>query len=101
MRRLRDEPVDNVELNRAKNQFRGHLLLGLEDTSSVANWYGAQQLVLHRIRSPQDVLADVYAVTADDIQRLAAELFRDEYLRLALIGPHNDEREFEELLHLP
>ena len=101
LRRLREEPVDNAELNRAKNQFRGHLLLGLEDTSSVANWYGAQELVLHRICTPQEVLADMYAVTADDIQRLAADLFRDEYLRLALIGPHNDERELEELLHLP
>src|SRR5918911_228981 len=100
-RRLRDEPVEGTELERAKNQFKGRLLLGLEDTSSVANWYGAQELVLHRICTPEEVLADMYAVTADDIQRLAAELFRDEYLRLALIGPHNDEREFEELLHLP
>jgi predicted Zn-dependent peptidase len=100
LRRLRDEPVDSAELERAKNQFRGRLLLGLEDTSSVANWYGAQELVLHRICTPEEVLAAMYAVTADDIQRLAAELFRDEYLRLALIGPH-EEREFEELLHLP
>ena len=101
LRRLRDEPVDSAELERAKNQFKGRLLLGLEDTSSVANWYGAQELVLHHICTPEEVLADMYAVTADDIQRLAAELFRDEYLRLALIGPHNNEREFEELLHLP
>jgi predicted Zn-dependent peptidase len=101
LHRLRDEPVDNAELSRAKNQFRGRLLLGLEDTSSVAHWYGAQELLLHRIYTPEEVLAAMDAVTADDLQRLAAELFRDEYLRLALIGPHNDEREFEELLHLP
>ena len=100
LRRLRDEPVEGAELARAKNQFRGRLLLGLEDTSSVANWYGAQELVLHRICTPEEVLADMYAVTADDIQRLAAELFREEYLRLALIGPY-EEREFGELLHWP
>jgi hypothetical protein len=45
--------------------------------------------------------ADVRGASEDDIQGLAAELFRDEYLRLALIGPHDDEREFAELLHLP
>jgi predicted Zn-dependent peptidase len=101
LRRLREEPVGQAELHRAKNQFRGRLLLGLEDTSSVANWHGAQELMLSRIRSPEEVLAGVYAVRAEDIQGLAAELVREEYLRLALIGPHDDERKFEELLHLP
>ena len=100
LRRLRDEPVDAEELRKVKGQYRGRLLLGLEDTSSVANWCGAQELMLNRIYSPDEVLDDVLAVTAGDIQELADELFRDDYLRLAVIGPYDDGAIFEELLHL-
>lgn len=100
LRRLRDEPVDDEELRKVKGQYRGRLLLGLEDTSSVANWCGAQELMLNRIHSPAEVLEQVQAVTAQDIQCLAGELFRDEYLRLAVIGPYGDRAIFEELLHL-
>lgn len=100
LRRLRDEPVGDDELRKVKGQYRGRLLLGLEDTSSVANWCGAQELMLNRIQSPDEVLEEVMAVTALDIQSLANDLFRDEFLRLAVIGPYADGGIFEELLHL-
>lgn len=100
LRRLRDEPVGANELERVKSQYRGRLVLGLEDTSSVANWCGAQEMLLGTIQSPDEVLTAVQAVTAEEIHELARELFRDEYLRLAVIGPYKDERIFEDLLHL-
>jgi predicted Zn-dependent peptidase len=100
LRRLRDEPVGAAELAKAKSQYRGRMLLGLEDTSSVANWCGAQELMLGHIYSPDEVLARVDAVTPADIQELAEELFADDYLRLAVIGPFTDGAVFEELLHL-
>lgn len=100
LRRLRDEPVAAEELAKAKSQYRGRLLLGLEDTSSVANWCGAQELMLDHIYTPDDVLARIESVSVAEIQALAAALFRDEYLRLAIIGPFADGAVFEELLHL-
>jgi predicted Zn-dependent peptidase len=100
LRRLRDEPVGAAELAKAKSQYRGRMLLGLEDTSSVANWCGAQELMLGHIYSPDEVLARVDAVTPTEIQELASELFADDYLRLAVIGPFTDGAVFEELLHL-
>ncbi len=100
LRRLRDEPVSDHDLARAKSQYRGRLLLGLEDTSSVASWCGAQQLLLKQISTVDSILEEVNAVTAGDLQALAGELFRDEYLRLAVIGPYDDDRLFSELLHL-
>jgi len=98
--RLRDEPVGADELEKVKKGYRGRLVLGLEDTSSVASWCGGQELMYGAILSPDEALARVEAVTAADIQELAAGLFRDEYLRLAAIGPYDDEAMFDELLHL-
>ena len=47
---------------------------------------------------PEEVLAGVEAVTAEDVQRVAQELIRDEALRLAVIGPFEDADRFEKLL---
>jgi len=99
LRRLRDDGVRADELARAKRGYRGRLVLGLEDSSSVANWCGAQELFYGAIEGPDDVLARVEAVTAHDIGELAAALFRDDYLRLAVIGPYDTEDVFADLLH--
>lgn len=100
LRRLRDTPVSAAELAKAKSQYRGRLLLGLEDTSSVASWCGAQELMLGRVYAPDEILAQVDAVTVENLHELAGELFREEYLCLAVIGPYSDERMFKDLLHL-
>ncbi len=100
LKRLRDEPIPIEELEKVKKGYRGHLMLGLEDTSSVASWCGGQELLYGAIDTPDEVLARVEAVTTEDVQGLAADLFRDEQLRLALIGPYDSEAIFDELLHL-
>ena len=40
--KLRDEPVDEVTLAEAKEYVKGRMLMGLEDTLSVAGWFGRQ-----------------------------------------------------------
>jgi predicted Zn-dependent peptidase len=44
------------------------------------------------------VLSALDAVTAEDVQRVAADLIRDDALRLAVIGPFDDPDRFEKLL---
>ena len=51
-----------------------------------------------RAPDPEEVLAGVDAVTAEDVQRVAQDVIADERLRLALIGPFDDAARFEELL---
>jgi predicted Zn-dependent peptidase len=98
--RMRGEPVSERELTRAKEYTKGRMALRLEDTHSVASWLGGQEALLGEVRELDEILARIDAVTAEDIQRLAATLFQDEWLRLALIGPHKDAQAFERILHL-
>ncbi len=100
LRRMRDELVGDEELARAKEYTKGRMALRLEDTHSVASWLGGQEALLSEVREVDDVLARIDAVTPDDIKRLACSLFTDEWLRLALIGPHRQPARFERLLHL-
>ncbi len=100
MARMRREPVSAGELSRAKEYTKGRMVLGLEDTHSVAWWLGGNEALLGEVRDLDDVLARVDAVTTDDVQRLSRSLFADEWLRLAVIGPHRSSAPFEASLHL-
>lgn len=100
LQRLKSEPVSYDELLRAKDGYKGRLLLGLEDTQSVAGWCGVQQALMGEIRQPEDVCAQVDLVTSDDILRVAADCFRPEFLRLTVLGPPGVEAGLQESLKL-
>lgn len=97
--RLRTETVADAELEKAKDHYKGRLLLGLEDTQSVAGWGGVQQLLYGSIRQPEEVCAAIDRVEPDDLRRLADECFRDDYLRLVALGPERGQEGLREALH--
>ncbi len=100
LNRLRQEPVPEAELHKAREYVKGRLVLGLEDSGAVSAWYGQQALLLDEILNLDDVLAAYDAVTDEDIQRLAQTLFIDDQLQLAAIGPFGNGNELGALLSL-
>lgn len=97
-RRLREEPVSDEELQRAKEFTKGRLLLGLEDSMATAGWWGQQELLRDEVLSVDEVIAHVEAVTPADVRRLARQCFCGQRLSLAVVGPLKDEKPFRELL---
>ena len=93
LRRLCDEPVEAAELTKAKEFYKGRLLLQMESTNSVATWYGGQEALTGKIQDVDDTVAEIDAVTADDVRRIARELF-SQALQLAVIGPFRSEAPF-------
>jgi predicted Zn-dependent peptidase len=100
LRKLRDEPVPAEELQRTKELRKGRILMGLEDSRSVAGWIGSQELTFGEILTPEEVMERIDAVTADEMLTLSQELFREDLLSLALVSPHEDEPHFLERLKL-
>jgi len=88
------EPIPEDELGRAKEFWKGRMLLRLEDTRSIASWLGAQELLLGRIHTVDDVIERVDRVQPADLQALAARLFVPEKLCVAVIGPYRSEDRF-------
>ncbi len=88
--RLRQEPVSEAELNKAREYVKGRMVLGLEDSGAVSAWYGRQALLLNEMLTPDDVLAAYDAITAEDVQRVAQTLFTGDQLYLAAVGPFGD-----------
>ncbi|HLZ95571.1 MAG TPA: pitrilysin family protein [Candidatus Dormibacteraeota bacterium] len=83
---LESTDVAEDELDRAKEFTKGRLRLELETTNGVAFWLTYQQLVMGEIRTIEDELAMVDAVTAADVRRVADEILR-EPMQMAVIGP--------------
>jgi predicted Zn-dependent peptidase len=76
-----------VELRRAKDHLKGSLMLSLESTSSRMSHLARQELYFTRHYSMDETLASIEQVTAEDIQRIAVEMFRDEHLSATIVGP--------------
>ena len=97
---LRDRPVGEDELTRAKELRKGRILMGLEDSRAVAGWIGSQELVYGQVFTPEELIERIDAVTTGDVGALAAELFRPERLNAVLIGPNADDDHLRSLLDL-
>jgi len=93
LRRLSEEPVNRAELTKAKEFYKGRLLLQMESTNSVATWYGGQEALMGRIQDIDETVTAIDAVTADEIRRVAGELF-SQALQLAIIAPFRSEAPF-------
>lgn len=100
LQRLRDELVDARTLHSAKEYIKGRLVLGLEDTMAVSGWFGRQEALGGEQLTVEQILERVEKVSAEDVQRVARQLFQAGYGRLAVVGPHKrrDEARFKALL---
>ncbi|MDP3991366.1 MAG: pitrilysin family protein [Candidatus Colwellbacteria bacterium] len=86
-KRLKEEPISQTELQRVKDHLIGSLMLGLETSDDLARFYGGQEVIERKIMMPEEIARQIQAVTVEEIQEVAEDLFRDERLNLAVIGP--------------
>lgn len=96
--RMKTEIVPAAELERVKNFLIGGLFSGLETSNALATFYGGNEILEKPLKIPQEIADEVRAVTAEDIRRVAEEIFTEKTLNLALIGPYKDSAEFLPLL---
>ena len=96
--KLKNKPIDEEELQRAKENLKGRLYLGLEESFAVAEFLAEQELFWEKIEDPDELVAKYQKVTAAEIQKFAQEFFVAENLNLAMIGPFKDENKFQRIL---
>ncbi|MGN8246353.1 M16 family metallopeptidase [Cellulomonas soli] len=72
--RLADSGITTAELERSIGQLSGGLVLGMEDTGSRMSRLGKAELVHGELLSLDESLERIRAVTAAQVQELAAEL---------------------------
>ncbi len=98
LKKMKTTPVGAEELTRAQEFIKGKITLSLEESNEVADFYGRQELFLHKMESPEEKVAKIMAVTAKEVQQAAKDIFRQDRMRLAVIGPFPDAKRFQKLL---
>jgi predicted Zn-dependent peptidase len=72
-------------------------VLQLESPQGAISFGLRREVLEGRSAEPEEVIAGLEAVTADDVQRVAEDVIGDDRLRLGVIGPLDDGDRFEKL----
>lgn len=100
LRKIKNEGVTEAELKRAIDRTIGGTALALEHSNFLAQNLGVSVLFENKVLTPEDELAKIKAVTLEDIKSVTAEIFKEDGLNLALVGPFKDVEPFKKLLVL-
>jgi predicted Zn-dependent peptidase len=98
LKKIAAEPVPGDELEKARNFTKGRFVLQLESPQGLILFGMRKEVLEGRAPDPEEVLAGVDTVSAEDVQRVAEDIIASERLRLAVIGPFDDVERFEKLL---
>ncbi|MEK7097740.1 MAG: pitrilysin family protein, partial [Patescibacteria group bacterium] len=97
-KKLKTELVGKEELQRVKDLINGRVAIQLESSDSNANWYAKQLLLQNKVVTPDEYLKKINKVSPKDLMRVANEIFVNNRLNFAVIGPYADKKEFDGLL---
>jgi len=84
MRRLSKDKLDKI-----KDQFKGHLILGMESTNGRMNRLARQELMLKEYLSPEETIKQLNRLTADDILEAARQIFKSDGMTVTTLGSAN------------
>jgi predicted Zn-dependent peptidase len=88
-RRLKSEPVPDEELQRAKDQLKGNILMSLESSGALMSNLARQEMYFQRFYAVPEILEQVGQVTSEGLMRMAEQLFVPESVAVALLGNLN------------
>ena len=89
MKAMKQAPVIDSELRRAKDHLKGSVMLSLENTSSRMSHLARQEIYFDRQFSLDETLEGIERVTPADVQRVARELFSNGSLSATVLGQVN------------
>jgi predicted Zn-dependent peptidase len=85
-RQLKDEPLGDEELQRAKDHLKGATLLALEGTGSRMNSLARYHMYFNRHFTAQELIAMLESVTAEEVQQIAREFFQPGRVAASVVG---------------
>jgi predicted Zn-dependent peptidase len=89
LRQLKEMPVPDEELKRAKDQLKGSLMLSLESSTARMSNLARQEMYYDHFVGMDEIIQRIQVVTQDDILRVAGELIRPELIAVTVLGNLN------------
>lgn len=101
LKKFKTEKISEKELKKAKDQVKGRMAISFESSDDLASYYATQELLKKEILTPEERFEKLNAVTVEDIWEAANDIFQNEKLNLAIIGPvEEDDASIRDLLKI-
>jgi predicted Zn-dependent peptidase len=88
--RLKEDPFKNGELETAKEQLKGNLLLGLESSDNLMTRLAKNEIYFGTYLPVEKTLKGIDEVEEGVVRDLAKELFDEHFFCLTVLGPTNE-----------
>jgi predicted Zn-dependent peptidase len=85
-RKLKQEPLREEELTRAKDQVKGNILMGLESSNARMANLARQEMYFHEFITVDEIIACIDAVDAAQVHAMACRLFDPRRIAVTLLG---------------
>jgi predicted Zn-dependent peptidase len=90
--------VTVAEVEKAKAYLKGKIILRMEDSEEYSHLIGKYELLQGHKMDLEQVLAQIEEVSLNQVNEVAKELFEENKLHAAIIGPYEDKEHFVGLL---
>ncbi len=100
LNKIKDNNLEEDELRKAKEMYKGALSLGLESTLNRAFWLGDRMLLYGRPSAFDEIKEKIEEVKVKDIQKMAQNIFTKDKINLSIVGPfkQKNKEEYDSLL---
>lgn len=81
-----DEGITDDALYSVKEQIKSNLIIGYENMNNRMSNYGKSKLVLDKVKTQDEIVKGIDAVTAEDVMNMANEMFRGNEMSISIVG---------------
>jgi predicted Zn-dependent peptidase len=99
-KRLKTEPFRNGELETAKEQLKGNLLLSLESSDNLMTRLAKNEIYFGSYLPIAKILEGIDEVRDENVRHLAGEIFDQRYFCMTVLGPLDGKGLDKDLLNL-
>ena len=92
VKKIKREHVSREELDRAKEYMKGRLVLQMEASERLAQWFAHESLFMKSVKRPEDRLKELESVTTHDIHEVANDILDFKKISSAGIGPFSKQQ---------
>ena len=100
LRKIVRKKISTRELRKAKERIKGGLTMGLETIQAQASFFGNQELFHNKLKSLKEILDEYEQVDTATIQKIATEVFVNNKLNLAVVGPSGENNKIKNSLKI-
>ena len=99
IKKFKDKGVTSDELDRAREQVKANVLMGLESTGSRMNRLGRSELFLGSVTDTDELIAEYDKVTAEDLRVLAGRYLDFSKMSFSAVGRTDSAEQYRELIY--